>query len=130
MSLVKHDTMAKHKTGPDNHGTADVSVWNAELLTDVSCSEEIWQKILGMWKDPVQPVADAAILEQTKQHGQAANKLSLQHQLDLFCRKAIFETMQQLKANEVHTLIYICPDCSNDKGLSLCAQCSHCPHVL
>ena len=34
MSLVKHDTMAKHKTGPDNHGTADVSVWGAELLTD------------------------------------------------------------------------------------------------
>ncbi|DBA77203.1 TPA: hypothetical protein ACH3X1_009774 [Trebouxia sp. C0004] len=53
-----------------------------------------------MWKDPVQPFADAATLEQTRQHGQAANKLSLQHQLDLSCRKAISETMQQLKANK------------------------------
>lgn len=79
---------------------ANTIVLDGSRLGMSSSSEEIWQKILGMWKDPVQPVADAAILEQTKQHGQAANKLSLQHQLDLFCRKAISDTMQQLKANE------------------------------
>ncbi len=71
----------------------------------MSYSDEVWQQILGMWNDPVQPVADAATLEQTRQHGQAANKLSLQHQLDLFCRKAVSETMQQLKADKVHTLM-------------------------
>lgn len=65
-----------------------------------SSSNKVWQQILGMWKDPVQQVADAAALEQSRQRGQAANKLSLQHQLDLFCRKTVSETMQQLKADE------------------------------
>ena len=83
-----------------------------------------------MWKDPVQLVADAATLEQTRQDGQAANKLSLQHQLDLFCRKAVSETMQQLKADKVYYLMTICPDCCSCTGLCLHAECSHCPHVL
>ena len=83
-----------------------------------------------MWNDPVQPVADAATLEQTRQDGQAANKLSLQHQLDLFCRKAVSETMQQLKADKVHTLMSICPDCCSCNGLSLHAGCVYCLHVV
>ena len=83
-----------------------------------------------MWKDPVQPVADAATLEQTRQHGRAANELSLQHQLDLFCRKAVSEIVQQLKANKVHCLMPISPDCCDYDATSLPAGSAYCPHVL
>lgn len=83
-----------------------------------------------MWQHPVEPVADAATLEQTRQDGQAANKLSLQHQLDLFCRKAMSEAMQQLKAVKVHTLVFICPHCYKENGVLLHAGCAYCPHVL
>ena len=71
----------------------------------VACSEGVWQQILGRWKGPVEPLADAAALEQAKQGGQAANQMSLQHQLDLFCRRAVSETMQQLKADQVRVTI-------------------------
>lgn len=75
-----------------------------------------------MWKDPVQPVADAATLEQTRQDGQAANKLSLQHQLDLFCRKAVSEAMQQLKADQVHTLMCLYALTASDVMGYFCMQ--------
>ncbi|DBA80167.1 TPA: hypothetical protein ACH3X2_007636 [Trebouxia sp. C0005] len=86
---------------PQKHAwEANTIVLDGSRLEMNFASDEIWQQILGMWKDPVQPVADAATLEQTRQHGRAANELSLQHQLDLFCRKAVSEIVQQLKANK------------------------------
>ncbi len=51
-----------------------------------------------MWKGPAET---PAALEQAKQAGQAANRSSLLHQLDLFCRKQISDTMQQLKTELV-----------------------------
>ncbi|KAL0046894.1 hypothetical protein WJX82_001058 [Trebouxia sp. C0006] len=86
---------------PQKHAwESNTIVLDSSRLEKSFVSNTIWQQILGMWKDPVQLVADAATLEQTRQDGQAANKLSLQHQLDLFCRKAVSETMQQLKADK------------------------------
>ncbi|KAL0046895.1 hypothetical protein WJX82_001058 [Trebouxia sp. C0006] len=91
---MRHDYPQKHAW------ESNTIVLDSSRLEKSFVSNTIWQQILGMWKDPVQLVADAATLEQTRQDGQAANKLSLQHQLDLFCRKAVSETMQQLKADK------------------------------
>lgn len=99
-----------------------------QIQWGVACSEGVWQQILGRWKGPVEPLADATVLEQAQQAGQAANHESLQHRFDLFCRRAVSDTMQRLKADQVsmaRACVAVVQHRAACHGLQLLLVCYH-----
>ena len=70
--------------------------------------QTIWQMIQDSWGPPLKPLADPLALESGRQAGQAANAASVVHDLDLFCRKELSRTMQQLRADQVRCFD-LCP---------------------
>ena len=65
------------------------------------CRQQIWAQIWEMWGPPVDPLPDPQAVQEAKLAGQAANRASLVHELDLFCRAEISNAMQKLASDKV-----------------------------
>ena len=74
---------------------------SCELLMVDACRQKIWAQIWEMWGPPVDPLPDPQAVQEAKLAGQAANKASLVHELDLFCRTEISNAMQKLASDKV-----------------------------
>lgn len=66
--------------------------------------QQVWDQIWARWGAPQEAPPDARALQEATLAGQAANKASLVHKLDLFCRQQLTQVMQQTNADKVQPL--------------------------